>query len=92
MNDGDGGGGDEVDDDVDVEASLIQVSSLSPFNGVVVMVEIYGGMARRQGSAPAERMKIDCLWRLGFPPYIGLLRSVSRPEEGPHQIWPRAHH
>ena len=52
MEDSNGDGGDEVDDDVDVEASLIQVSSLSPFNGVVVMVEIYGGMARRQGSAP----------------------------------------
>ena len=59
MNDGDGDGGDEVDDDVDVEASLIQVYSMYPFNDVVVMVEIYGGMARRQGSAPAERMKMD---------------------------------
>ena len=52
MEDGNGDGGDEVDDDVDDEASLIQVSSFSPFNGVVVMVEIYGGMAWRQGSAP----------------------------------------
>ena len=59
VDDGDGDGSDEVDDDVDDEASLIQVSSFTSFNGVVVMVEIYGGVARRQGSAPAERMKTD---------------------------------